>query len=677
MLSSFRNFSPFGILATVWLAAIFIVQPFGDFPLNDDWSFGQSALDLARKGRFVLGHWQDMTLLVQLLWGAAFCKLFGSSFIVLRWSVLLLSLWGLWGTYRLGEGLGIAPWHRLLLTACVAFNPWYFSLSFSFMTDVPFYVLLIWSFCYYQKVLVSNRSADFLLGILLAVLATGIRQFGILAPLSFAVAYLWQHRNLRAAGLAALSIAVAFGSLQGYVQYLESIRPLSASFGSFGQLLKQLGDGPRWEELGIRSGQILFYMGLWWLPAALILGWYPTSLRRSWASGLLALMLTLALAYIAWDRLPAGNILNNCFIGPLTLKGAFMGQHTFPSLSPSQMNAFKCLGFAGLFVLLWHWFRRLTYREVNLRSAEFSIRLMSFLAIVLYSGYLLIGFLLWDRYFILLLPLLGLLVFSKSDRAGHWMSRLMGAVLFLAMLLFSIAATHDYLAWNGARWKALNDLEIEKGIPASQIDGGFEFNALRQTNGNERNSISPYGKSWWFVEEDRFVVSFLPMPCYQSRASYTYRRYLPPRVDTIYLNERQRLEVLDSLYLGAEQLAEEQGRDSTRRRSGLFALRLDDVNQYGFAHTYENVHACQRLDISLWRYNPNHSECGLVVAHPNTAVFYTFIRGALQRDEKGWENIEISLTLPTSFLGHKIDIYVWNPGGRAVWFDDLKVFRRE
>ena len=72
------------LLILLHLAMVAIVQPRGDFPVNDDWAFAQSAKWLLDEGRLRLSDWVPMYLVPQTLAGAAVASIFGLSFEVLR-----------------------------------------------------------------------------------------------------------------------------------------------------------------------------------------------------------------------------------------------------------------------------------------------------------------------------------------------------------------------------------------------------------------------------------------------------------------------------------------------------------------------------------------------------------------------------------------------------------------
>ena len=110
---------------------------------------------------------------------------------------------------------------------------------------------------------------------------------------------------------------------------------------------------------------------------------------------------------------------------------------------------------------------------------------------------------------------------------------------------YAVAGTHDYLAWNRARFAGLATLEAA-GVPATAIDGGFEYNAWHfapsggpgPSNDEARPGQPPSRRSWWWVVDDRFIVSFRPLPGYEVHRRLPFRRWLPPGVGQVLILER-------------------------------------------------------------------------------------------------------------------------------------------
>jgi hypothetical protein len=110
----------------IWLAAIFIVQPLGNFPLNDDWSFGQAVKHLLENHDFRPTGWTAMPLLTNVLWGGLFCLPAGFSFTALRFSTLVAALLGMFGIYSLLKLSRPPEWLALMAALLLGFNPIFF-----------------------------------------------------------------------------------------------------------------------------------------------------------------------------------------------------------------------------------------------------------------------------------------------------------------------------------------------------------------------------------------------------------------------------------------------------------------------------------------------------------------------------------------------------------------------
>ena len=83
-------------------------------------------------------HWASLPLLGQWLWSVPFLAALGESHLALRVSTVVLSWLGLWAFYDLMRRQeGASPGVAAFAAACLAWNPYFFLLSGTFMTDVP------------------------------------------------------------------------------------------------------------------------------------------------------------------------------------------------------------------------------------------------------------------------------------------------------------------------------------------------------------------------------------------------------------------------------------------------------------------------------------------------------------------------------------------------------------
>jgi hypothetical protein len=83
-----HNLLDMAFLVLIFVASIIVVNPLGNFPLNDDWSFARAVQNLVERGDWRPTGFTSMPLITQSLWGTTFCLLAGFSFNALRFSTL-------------------------------------------------------------------------------------------------------------------------------------------------------------------------------------------------------------------------------------------------------------------------------------------------------------------------------------------------------------------------------------------------------------------------------------------------------------------------------------------------------------------------------------------------------------------------------------------------------------
>jgi hypothetical protein len=144
----------------------------------------------------------------------------------------------------------------------------------------------------------------------------------------------------------------------------------------------------------------------------------------------------------------------------------------------------------------------------------------------------------FDRYLLFALPFLFVLhakLWNAGSEPAIGQRMVAGAWIGVSIAL-SVAGTHDYFAWNRARWDAIRLAERLGATPAS-VDGGLEYNALhRDMHGF--GGTTP-GKSWWWVTDDAFVVAFSTPPGYESVETFPVRRWLARSPAEVKLSRRK------------------------------------------------------------------------------------------------------------------------------------------
>jgi 4-amino-4-deoxy-L-arabinose transferase-like glycosyltransferase len=533
------------VLAAVWVLMSAAAGPVGDFPLNDDWSFGRSVCRLVEDGRFELTGWMSMTFVVQLFWGALFCVPAGFSFTALRLSTLAAGLAGIVATYGLLRDANLRRRPAMLGGLVLAANPLYFHLSHTFMTDVPFVALATPAAVFFARSLRRERNSDLILGTLAACGATLVRQLGVAIPIGFAMATLVANpRRLKDTLRAVWPTMVVGGVLVGYNVGLARWHGVPALYHLPATNLRQMLVANGVMTLGVIAANAivaLFYVGLFTLPFTLARLSQPTILpagTRARGPKIAAFGVffgLLAACGFGFAGLPlVGNVLHDGGLGPLTLRDTYLLGLTHWPAVPFLHAGVAMLGALGAAVLTYALLTGLSAllsttredREPRARVAWFALAV----SLAFFGPTALAGF--YDRYLLLLLPLTMLAlaslprpIGSAAESGGRLLRTACVATILVVYAGFSVAATHDYIEWNRARWAATRWLVDERGVSPSRIDGGAEVNGWYLYRPEYQAQPE---KSWWWVEDDEYLLAFGPVDGYAEQKAVGFTRWLPP-----------------------------------------------------------------------------------------------------------------------------------------------------
>lgn len=674
-------FTPTRILLLLFVVAIVLVNPMGNFPLNDDWAYAHNTYALALENRWEFSDWPAMTLVAHTLWGTLFCKVFGASFTVLRFSTLLLAASGVVAFQRILSLLNVDSRTALFYGFLLLFNPLWFVLAHSYMTDVPFLSVFLWALFFFFKTVESPRVEHFLPACFFALWACMIRQLGLVLPLAFGVVFLYQHRwSLRNLLFALSPFALCYLAVAGLETWLRSRGQLPESYTG----LKSLLDAVQFNEalgktVAKRGGIILLTMGLFLLPGVMA---YRKGFAQGWGFGRIMPALVVSfLLFMGWSEFPTGNVFYNLGLGPVVLKGIPSNHLEIAKLSAVGLFCIRLLAATGAILLLIQW-RQASESGNQARS----VRMILWILIGCFALFNCLNWIMIDRYLLMFVPLMLLLLAIGQSLPP---SKFSWAMAFM-LSLFSIAATHDYLAWNRARHQGLHDL-LAQGVSPKEIDGGFEFNGFYKT-GPKRSMRGQ--KSWWFVRDDEWVASLGSLYGYDLVRAMPYQRWLPPSTDSILIQRRKATVLRDSLYCDMEQISTDssvflpnagrlqpgnvQTRSAKRSRSGAYSAQLDWKNAFGLSLALEPFERHERFVAYVWRY-PAVAEAGFIIA-ANDAESFWFSEGSylIQRDSAGWGLLEMDVYIPEKAVGQAGKLYLWNPSEKdTVWFDDFKLYRRK
>jgi hypothetical protein len=579
------------IIAAVWLVSVFIVNPVGDFPLNDDWSYGLVVKRFLETGSFHPNDWGAMTLVTNAAWGSLFCLPDGFSFTALRLSTLTLSLIGILGVYVLVRDLHQPRWFAVVAAVTLGANPIYYAVSNTFMTDVPFAAILIVAAVFLARSLRSGSNFDLTVGTAFAVAGTLSRQLALAVPLAFAVSLILARGFTKDTVLRAVTPAVVCLSILVVVQaWLAKGGHLSSQALFIGKdspylslnSMQRILDDPAAQIVARVGHRIIsvtkntyvgvLYLGFFLLPVLIFAAPEIVRLRGRGILAFLAVAITtLALttgvvalvgvspAVPRADQYPvahlmplSGNVLMASGIGPLMLRDNWIGNSYVPVLpaAPALPAGFwvlvtlmSVLGAAFLIsilcvrlVKLVPLFGRERTEEVDVVGTFYLLCAMVYLLAIFIFGLI-------DRY---LVPPIPFLIGAVAGMRGYLpqfvdarskSARYVAAALLAAFSIFAIASTRDYLGWNRVRWNALNELMNEHHVGPDNIDGGFEFNAMYLYD--PQYQYDPR-KSWWWVQGDKYRIAFGEMPGYRVIKEYRYQHWLPPYAGRVVVLQEDR-----------------------------------------------------------------------------------------------------------------------------------------
>jgi len=557
----------------LWSIMIAVANPIGDFPLIDDWAYAESVRALLNEHRLVISDWSAMNLLTQIFWGWAFSSVMEPSFTVLRASVLVLGLLGVLAAFKLSREAAVPLPLALLGAVLLIVNPVYFTMSHTFMTDVPFFSFSAMSLLFLARAVNQDKVKDIAAGTVLLVLALLIRQLGFAIAIAYALAYMAGRRlSLSTVVRASLPLLACLFVQLSFRAWLDANNQLPAMHG---YQIEQIKHAFSLSVLDIATVfelnvfKTLLSLALFLLPLIVLIFFYLNE-KIDAVTALLLVIGTLLLYYslrlagmqlflLQSDMQGAfgfgGNILNAFGVGPSLQYGAV-------GYSPQYRIAVGyCWLFVGLLVvfaagLMLHFLyvavRDLWINRSGIISTWFSGKAEGIGRIRLYILfgattliYCVPTFLLptlYDRY--LLLPMLTVsllmqLKVAATVKLPHSKAGMVVLMTALAAIVTSLA-THDYLAWNRVRWAALDHLVHWQGVVPERIDGGFEFNGMYLFS---KDHLKPVSKGWWVVDNEYLIafspVYFVRVKGYKVEASYPIDAYLPFSPRNIYVLHRK------------------------------------------------------------------------------------------------------------------------------------------
>jgi hypothetical protein len=475
-----------GLVVLMSALPLVALRPLQNAPFIDDWAYAWAVEHLLRTGELRILDWAVSQSVAQVLWGALFCAPFGFSFTALRLSTWVASLGGLLGLYTLLREMGVSRADTLVGVALVAFYPVYFILSFSFMTDVPFVVMVTWFFAALAGALKRHSSRALAAAVLFACLAVAIRPVGVflsgvllLAPWPSSTRWRLILRRLAVAAAPVVVLVLLMFARPALTEHRADLTWIHGSWAWRMETFKYglgLADLPAWLAMNLT----LVIGTLGGALAPLALGCLSReNVRTALPGGLLAAAVLTGELFL---RNGVGGPLDPEFTWSLRELGA-----TEALVPPLTTAPVRSLGWALPAMFVATLLLALALAPLLRRRPPGEARSLAWGAL----GYFALSTVLWlfyDRY---ALPLVVIVVALRLGTAGIPRPRL--ALVGVAMVAtVSGVGTWDHLRYSHALWEAVAWAR-QAGIEERQLDGGYVVNGWLQYAHPEHAARGPNG----------------------------------------------------------------------------------------------------------------------------------------------------------------------------------------
>lgn len=529
------------LLTTIWLLLVLLVNPMGNFPLNDDWQYAYPVKQWIETGQISMQGRFAPNIIGQVVWGYLSCLPFGAfDFSYLRIGVLIIGGATILLFYSWLKEQGIPDKSNFLISLSLLLSPLFFNLSYSFMTDVPFLFLVLLSLKYFFNYTEKETLIGLGIAIIAALGAYLIRQPGLLLLPAYAVFLFFQKQHKRNSWFM-MGLLFTIGA-SAYVGLEQGIKPalgitkhyIPVSDLYFSTLFEQ--PTTVLSTWAARFLKTFIYLGIFALPLLpfLVVQMRSSRLFRwSYLSALiLGNLLLLGLLHAIGKTFPfGGNIWFNWGLGPELLKDVYtLGLPNTPKTSPILLYTIQYMGQMSISLISLLIIKR--WNELSSPKKHLYLGLILFnllyLAVISIFSY-------FDRYILLCIASLFFLL-------APWISipanLRMGLYLLPLLCLgyFSIFGTKDYLNWNRARLEAFQWLQ-EEGVNITQVDAGYEYNGWYNYH---EEDVQEEGQSFWWVTTDEYLITFGPVEKYSSIQSFPYYRYLWWKKDQLFVLQKER-----------------------------------------------------------------------------------------------------------------------------------------
>lgn len=518
------------LLVIIQIIAFILVDPRGNFSVNDDWFYAKAVNDF-NFTNYRTDPLITPSLIGQIWYAKIITKIFGFSLEILRFSTIGLAIISVVALYLLFIELGFRNKPAIFYSALLFLNPLFFYLANSFMTDVPALAFAIFSLLFFAKFQNKEKPGYFLIANLFLIYAIIIRQsFLPLLPLSIIFVFDKKRTDKKSLLYYFLSLAL-FTALYYFLKSRDWWPPQDRSSHAFEN------PGAQWLHIKKQIFSIWQYQAFFLLPIAAGFLFKKTVKRKLLKYGLIAA----AMSYSLWQIL-AKNMLFPSFRNTISVYG----------LGPRSPNDVLTGGPLELINLNQRLFLTLLIAVSAAILAALAVdyafeyfaknikekRMALFLLLSILSQVAIIFlFTSFDRYY---LPIFLFLLIIAGFHAGPKIS-LAGISCLVLSGLIVLYLTKVSLAEYRLKWELADNLK-KSGIAISKIDAGYEWLGWN-SYGLRGQAYQADGAPWYigslYPDNERiYVISYEPaLENYELISVHPYGKILNKRLN-LYLHKK-------------------------------------------------------------------------------------------------------------------------------------------
>jgi 4-amino-4-deoxy-L-arabinose transferase-like glycosyltransferase len=176
-------------------------------PVLDDPIYAEAAFDFARTGQIVIPDLSGPSAVFEAVWGGLFARVFGLNYGVLRVASLVLALASVPALFWALRLLGASSLLSTLGAAAYLFNPMFFSISNSYMTDGHAVALSVMAIALITRGMIRSDRANLYIAVGGLVAAIGFlsRQQALIVPIAAAMSLIFSKADHRWQKIAVVS----------------------------------------------------------------------------------------------------------------------------------------------------------------------------------------------------------------------------------------------------------------------------------------------------------------------------------------------------------------------------------------------------------------------------------------------------------------------------------------